>query len=223
MTEFDGLVPGTTLVLIGDAAFGIRARRCGIEVRDSFFVPGRGLFWLLRVPVTRATVAHQVADTGAGGIWIDGCRIGSSKSVPGGVSRTSGSAFNCAVDGSFRRETGAESGHNPNVGRWPPNVALVHEATCRLVGTRKVRGGFATNGGTSDTMGYHGGWAVREGGGYIGSDGLEEVAAWECSPSCFVSHVDRDGDGAGASRFYPQFEGDAQLAAWFQKLLTGRS
>ena len=58
---------------------------------------------------------------GVAGLNIDGCRIGTTKSVPASASRTSGNS------GSLRNETGAESGHDPNVGRWPAN--LIHDGS----------------------------------------------------------------------------------------------
>jgi site-specific DNA-methyltransferase (adenine-specific) len=49
---------------------------------------------------------------------IDASRIGTTKSVPASVSRTCSHIFGFGI------KTGAESGHNPNIGRWPANVIL---------------------------------------------------------------------------------------------------
>jgi site-specific DNA-methyltransferase (adenine-specific) len=73
------------------------------------------------------TVAQNVARYGTGAINIDGCRIGSTKRVPGGLSRTAGISLSGSVDGSLRKETGAEGGHNPNLGRWPAN--FIHDGS----------------------------------------------------------------------------------------------
>ena len=63
------------------------------------------------------TVAENVLEHGTGGLNIDGCRVGASKDVPASVSR-SGQWFGSGG------ESGAESGHDPNVGRWPANLIL---------------------------------------------------------------------------------------------------
>ena len=63
------------------------------------------------------TVAENVLAHGTGALNIDGCRVGASKDVPASVSR-SGQWFGSGG------ESGAESGHDPNVGRWPAN--LIH-------------------------------------------------------------------------------------------------
>lgn len=67
---------------------------------------------------------------------VDACRIGTSKDVPASVSRTHGAVYS---DG-LRHETGAEAGHDPNVGRWPANATLDEGAALLLdaqSGTRK--------------------------------------------------------------------------------------
>lgn len=74
------------------------------------------------------TVAANVERYGCGALNIDGCRIGTTKDVPASPSRTNGNALSGSVDGSLRRETGNEDGHNPNVGRWPANVVLDESA-----------------------------------------------------------------------------------------------
>jgi site-specific DNA-methyltransferase (adenine-specific) len=98
------------------------------------------------------TVAANVSAHGTGALNIDGCRIGTTKDVPASVSRTDG-----AVYGKYARETGDESGHNPNIGRWPANVLLDEEAAAALdaqtgvlaAGNRpKVRSGIGFTGGS---------------------------------------------------------------------------
>jgi site-specific DNA-methyltransferase (adenine-specific) len=86
---------------------------------------------LARKPL-EGTVAANVQKWGTGAINIDGCRIGTSKRVPGSVSRTAGLVLSGSVDGSLRRETGEEGGHNPNVGRWPANVILDEDVVVAL-------------------------------------------------------------------------------------------
>lgn len=75
------------------------------------------------------TVAANVLAHGTGALNIDGCRVGTSKSVPasprGGQDR---------IFGAYGAQTGDESGHDPNVGRWPAN--LIHD------GSDEVRDAF---------------------------------------------------------------------------------
>lgn len=75
------------------------------------------------------TIAENVLAHGTGALNIDGCRVGSSKSVPasprGGQDR---------IYGAYGAQTGDESGHNPNIGRWPANV--IHD------GSEEVLAGF---------------------------------------------------------------------------------
>ncbi|MBV4490918.1 DNA-methyltransferase [Pseudomonas oryzicola] len=85
-------------------------------------------------PITMArkpligTVATNVLTHGTGALNIDGCRIGDSKSVPASLSRAAaGNSLSGSADGSLRRETGDESGRDPNVGRWPAN--LIHDGS----------------------------------------------------------------------------------------------
>lgn len=74
------------------------------------------------------TVSENVLAHGTGALNIDGCRVGDSKEVPSSVSRaSSGNSLFGSSDGSLRRETGLESGHNPNIGRWPAN--LIHDGS----------------------------------------------------------------------------------------------
>lgn len=81
---------------------------------------------LARKPLA-GTVADNVLTYGTGGINIDGCRIGSSKQVPGSVSRTPGHVLCGSKDGSLRRADGSSSGYNPHIGRWPAN--LIHDGS----------------------------------------------------------------------------------------------
>jgi DNA modification methylase len=80
---------------------------------------------LARKPLA-GTVAASVAAWGTGALNIAASRVGTEKRVPGGLSRHS------QMFGS-NAETGQETGHNPNIGRWPPNVLLQHSALCNGV------------------------------------------------------------------------------------------
>ena len=92
--------------------------------------PAHEVWWLARKPLI-GTVVENITRYGVGGINIDDCRVGTSKNVPSSVSRTAGLSYSGSVDGSLRRETGQEGGHDPNLGRWPTNLILSHAPDCR--------------------------------------------------------------------------------------------
>jgi site-specific DNA-methyltransferase (adenine-specific) len=82
---------------------------------------------LARKPLI-GTVAANVQAHGTGGLNIDACRIGTTKSVP-----ASRSAVKNHVDGgNIGSLTGVGSGFDPNVGRWPANVVLDEAAATML-------------------------------------------------------------------------------------------
>jgi hypothetical protein len=79
---------------------------------------------LARKPLA-GTVAQTVARYGTGAINVDACRIGTSKDVPASPRGPQDRIF-----GKYGSQDGTETGHNPNVGRWPANVVLSHSPEC---------------------------------------------------------------------------------------------
>lgn len=156
--------------------------------------PSHEMWWLARKPLI-GTVAANVAQHGTGAINVDACRVGTSKSVPGSLPSKTG------LDGFGERDGRAgisaeDSGRNPNVGRWPPNLLLSHSAGCVRVGDRKVKSApHGPNAGNSDaTLGVlnDDGWrpkprAVQE----YAPDGTETVPAYDCAADCPVAMMDR--------------------------------
>jgi site-specific DNA-methyltransferase (adenine-specific) len=98
--------------------------------------PAHEIWWLVRKPLDESTVVKQVLATGTGAINIEGCRVGTTKDVPWGTAtgrlsrHQGGSAYGWSGNGSLRMESGAESGINPNIGRWPANAVLSHAEDC---------------------------------------------------------------------------------------------
>lgn len=88
-------------------------------------------------PITMArkpligTVEKNWAEHGTGGMNIEGCRVGTTKSVPASIGRHAAKAdgvYDGNRDGSWGNETGGPgSGHDPNTGRWPAN--LIHDGS----------------------------------------------------------------------------------------------
>ncbi len=120
------------------------------------------------------TLAENLLAHGTGALNIDGCRVGDSKDVPASVSRSgAGASLSGSVDGSLRKETGMESGHNPNVGRWPAN--LIHDGSDEVLAAFPQASGAVApvrgtepSGKTDNTFGEFAGRAPsdqRDGGG----------------------------------------------------------
>lgn len=80
---------------------------------------------LARKPLV-GTVAANAQRYGTGAINVDGCRVGTTKRVPGGLS-TSKAGIAAAGLGVDSLD---DDGHNPNIGRWPPNMLVSHADEC---------------------------------------------------------------------------------------------
>lgn len=195
------LLPGGHAVVLGSWEQGLEGRRRGLELRDTLLVlgalgPPRFAF-LFRAGL-EGTVAETVLKYGTGALDIDACRVGTSKRVPGGLSRTPGQSLSGSVDGSLRRETGEEGGHNPNVGRWPTNLVFVHGTGCRRDGERTIK---AISGGSSvtrnsrdlaesDWWGHGRVQKQPERKGQGDDSGNETVPNWNCTSTCPVKALD---------------------------------
>jgi len=168
------------------------------------------------------TFVNNALEHGVAGYNIDGSRIGTSKRAPGGLStsKEGGGSLSGSVDGSLRRETGEEDGHNPNLGRYPTNVVLSHTEECVCKGTKKVKSQNPSYVLEDDVVkgegGYSGGWKERPQGvglGYGDADGNETVEDWECADHCPVKILD-DQSGiltSGAmKRVVDPYEGESQ-------------
>ena len=82
---------------------------------------------LARKPLI-GTIAENVLKYGTGAINVKGCRVENTKRVPNGIS-TEKSQY--VYNGGWGKETGKESGHNPDIGRWPAN--LIHDGSDEVV------------------------------------------------------------------------------------------
>lgn len=150
--------------------------------------PAHEVWWVVRKPVTAgASIAENVLEHGVGGVNVEGCRVGSSKRVPGSPKRAAASEHTVSLGPS----DGSTSGHDPNTGRWPPNLVLSHRPDCGpflcaadcAVRALDEQSGEITSG--SRRAGYYGLM------GYGGHD------ARPMPPL--------EGSSGGASRFFPCF------------------
>jgi hypothetical protein len=133
----DDLLPGANVLILCDSStyhkVARRAEEAGHEVRDCLTVItyDRTLKVLWTIEPLEDTFVGNALLHGVSGLNIAGSRIGTSKRAPGGLSRAIGGvALSGSVDGSFRTETGEEDGHNPNIGRYPTNLILMHHPEC---------------------------------------------------------------------------------------------
>ncbi len=144
------LLPGAHLALLANSTdAGIEGRRLGLELRDTLLVvrsgPTTGFVFLFRVPLTEETLVDQVLKTGTGALHTDACRVASSSPNPSiarretsrrtGVAPLTGRTAKEATSfGRMERRGSAEvyMEYRPSeeLGRWPPNVILVHALDC---------------------------------------------------------------------------------------------
>ncbi len=73
---------------------------------------------ILRKPLERGGV---IASLPCGGIQIDACRVGTSKSIPGGLSKGDSQVI---YQGGYKPDSRDNSGWNPNIGRFPANLVI---------------------------------------------------------------------------------------------------
>jgi DNA modification methylase len=141
-----------------------------------------------RIAERECSVAANLLAHGTGAIAIDACRVGTSKAVPAsprGANQPGSPLGRGAQDGN-------EGGHDPNVGRWPPNVLLTHAADCRRVGERVVTNRL---GGDAPGVGFSGGGGRRPKGTGHGERtspymATESVPTFDCAPGCPVAEID---------------------------------
>jgi site-specific DNA-methyltransferase (adenine-specific) len=121
------LKPGGYLLAFGATRTSHRMA-CAIE--DAGFVIQDTIAWIYGQGFpkgrTQLKPAHEpiivaYRPGGRRALSIDECKIGISKRVPGSLSKTPNNIYGSGLGG--YRQNGTESGHNPNLGRWPANLA----------------------------------------------------------------------------------------------------
>jgi len=84
--------------------------------------------WFIVQKPVEGTIARNILKWGVGGVNIEACRIGTTKQVPSSLGKTPNNVYGEGM-GSYS-QTGEESGHNPNIGRYPANTILVCSPEC---------------------------------------------------------------------------------------------
>lgn len=192
----DPLPPGDhAAILTATSVTGIVGRLAGLELRDVLAVllpgPSSAFVFLFRKPLFEPTVAAQTLRSGTGALNIAGCRIGLS-----GGTRRSGIAQHLLNDDGTedRSHHWARTGHTVveiGVGRWPPNVLIVHTPECARIDRQ------------NQTLPM---WTC--------SPTCPVPILDTLSGPTIVGRVSQE-----ASRFYPQFGNEAEMLRWLATLV----
>lgn len=79
-------------------------------------------WWLVRKPL-EGTIAANVLKCGVGALNVDGCRVGDDGGTAGCTAGPSARVFGNGLNGKFGSPV-------PGLGRWPPNILLMHAEDC---------------------------------------------------------------------------------------------
>jgi hypothetical protein len=196
LDDVPSLEHGAHLAIFAESVdVAVNGRLAGLEFRDTILVlrpgPRTSYVFLFRRPINENTVAGQALATGTGGLNIGACRVGSG--VDKGIwPITQRVDERTAMAGPMRA-----SETDTTVGRWPPNVVLIHAPGCVRTGNRIVQkhGGDGERSKTSLTSNetVFGRVGDDRGGRARVShytDGRETVPAYECVSGCPVKILD---------------------------------
>jgi DNA modification methylase len=163
--------------------------------------PAHEPIYLFRAPLEKGlTVAQNFAKWGTGVLNVDACRVGRQAADASGRAESGSAASpNLSMAGAnYARDAKPDNA----AGRWPPNLALTHDAACVRVGSRAVKANptWDTPNRAPPTIF---GSAVAEVSATHPTDGqAEDVPAWQCVEGCPVLAMDRQsGDTQTGSRF----------------------
>lgn len=137
------------------------------------------------------TVASNVLAHGCGALNIDGARVGTSENLNGGAYAKNGTDRHDGDENwRYKRDGGAGEFKQPS-GRFPANLALVHDEECVRVGTVKVKATSSGSGGGTRPghfvdVGSKSGNGSQVSPGYADPDGTETVDEWRCTDTCAV-------------------------------------
>lgn len=172
------------------------------------------------------TVASNVLAHGCGTLNIDGARIGYEATQDPASNplyrKMAGYANANASDvgsSSFEMKDGSGERNPCLLGRFPANLALVHDEGCELVGHATVKTGMATLKSTetgAEIGSYSGGLRRQEHGeyGFADSDGMEIVDEWRCTETCAVAELARQSGDLASCKSFRRGEKSGNVSCW---------
>lgn len=172
------------------------------------------------------TVASNVLAHGCGTLNIDGARIGyeatqdpASNPLYRKMAGYANANANDVGSSSFAMKDGSGERNPCLLGRFPANLALVHDAGCELVGHATVKTGMATFKSTetvAEIGSYSGGLRRQEHGeyGFADSDGMETADEWRCTETCAVAELARQSGDLASCKSFRRGEKSGNVSCW---------
>lgn len=186
---------GYIVLLTPNPEASLEGRFLGLHLKDTLLVlgPGRAVSFafLFRQPF-EGTLVENVLAHGTGVMNINGSRVKADLSEFFSATGKPRSGMGHARGYGMGDGYGGDKANPPNAaGRWPTNMAFVHMAGCRRVGSRKVSTGVAHR---SKSGGKTFGGSVDKPPmsdmTYADADGKETIPTYECEPGCLVAALD---------------------------------
>lgn len=155
------------------------------------------------------SVVENVLKHGTGAINIDGSRIKTGDNLNGGAYADNSEGRHDGDENWRLKAQGSDAFVQPQ-GRYPANLALIHNEDCEIVGKKKVFTGMAVfknteEGSLQDSGGLkrlpHGEY------GHADTDGTETIDEWDCSEGCAVKEL---GDQSGGTKSRVRTGGEYQ-------------
>ena len=136
------------------------------------------------------TVANNVLTHGCGALNIDAARITTTENLNGGAFPKNKTDRHDGAE-NWRYKIGGAGEFVQPPGRFPSNLALIHEGGCVRVGTNTVQGNRTDtrpegDGGRTDKTQYRMRPTETTKRGYSDNDGTETVDEWHCTDTCAV-------------------------------------
>lgn len=136
---------------------------------------------LIRKPLAEKTVAEQYLKNKAGGINIDGCRVGteeiSTHNAPKGT----------FAGGELDRGSDTSS-YKTHQGRFPANIVLSHSEECEYLGTKEIKPNNGSGKCSGKTDGSKSIFGVK---GNFVDYSRETISNWKCADGCPIKELDK--------------------------------
>ena len=199
------MIPGSYTIVLGLELDALRMRALGWQLKDTFAILMPGPYtltaFLFRWPLQKnSTIIENVLIRNQGGLNIDGCRVAylSDNVVTPTVGRKlQGPNPGCKTNLPGYKENWGQWKATP-LGRWPPNLILVHGPNCTQMGTQNIRGSHAvahkgksvTDKAYPNRRNTYAPVADHPVKSHVNQDGTETVPSYNCQPNCPVRLLD---------------------------------